>query len=1548
MDRLNLVPFVGEERARILREAGIDDIDKILRTSIEKIAELDGFSTKIAQKIRRYASEIESLGLTGREPIKELIVSEYRCPRCNAIVSKAESSCHRCGKVFYPAPANAEDIIAQSHIEILKDPKNKELWLKRARIFENLGLAEEAAICSVKADLIDMFGEEEEIKPRREIKKARKGLVNGNGVLFEKGFVGGIMELGKKNRLWVIFTALLLIIPVIVISTSLASKGIEIDGYFDDWKNIKGLQIYSKNNFVKEVKYFKDSKLLIYIEFKEGIFVSPVKYYYVAIGIFLDTDMKNTTGYEIEGIGADRLLLIYGYSGKIYGAKVMEYGGDGNTWAWKDGARIPAKTDGLRIELASPRVRDFFGLIVCKNTNYEMVSGIFSSKPGIYCVAEDGGGGVVEKDDVVASLTVYPMSTGSVKTKIKIENKGNSTTATFKVVLSNGEVLGENKYLTLNQKMKMDVIYVGGGKNGESIYIKPSFTARYFLKDSIAGKYIGTKPSRPSLDGIYAEWAYKSEGKDCVDIDADIDKVDAKVVDNKTILSFSVTGEMLKGTYMPMSLYMDSDGDTIPDPVDEYPHDFNNDGIPDSKSTLPDGKPDVDKDGIADYPYGNDKYLNTTVNGKNVSKYIGGKGGNIVGYVTIKMMLYDSGADWEKGTPSHTLEMKGFGRRILKVDGGILRVTHNSKYMEILLSHPSSMLTLSVKCIYEDNVTLVVQRKEVPIETSPPTPPIGNSDEKREIYASPTINSQIIVNPDKDSFAGKYARDLVVKYYNKIDQKALKMWINSLDLSKGDERTHRFTSKDFVDGNTSHFIEEKYAHDKMLDIIEKEGKRPIYRVELLDKKIFKMEWENLTAEAKKWVILHWVHDLEKLRDISTNYDPSVYKINWYDSRQIDTLEYLAYELSRNIDNYELAFEIACGIKSIDDARIGPFLAIYPTVDARMNKNNLDDKANRSPGATVTLQMVFYDTSEGDCNGDPDVYFKLQVGNWIYTTADVSDDRFSCRYIHTNSNVTGSTVTVGIHNWEADDFLCGSDEDFGGFTVTYSLTTKTWSGDTSTPYAYVDGPDGDGNIWFVIESDDDNEAKLGTYDPNYGSEPYTDGICFNDPYDEPTRITYYSGGNYWGYGSYANSYYEFYVSSGTSISVHLLPSSYNYDLYLYDPSWNLKASSTNTGTTQDDITFTADSSGYWKIRIYAADGYADWFKFWFTSGPDDKNYLDDSPTAGNSVNGYVIQSYDGHTYYDSSDDWKFYIDSSWISSQIVIYLWMKPNPNANFDLYLYDPDGNLKASSTNTGLGQADSITYQVQSTDIAGYWYAEVLSVTTSDYGNYSLFIWCGYRVEFHAVTNNTGIHTPMNSSNGVQVSYVVGGNTKYVYPNDNYYWIVYADRGSSYSYASESNLSDDAAGHRWISQNPPSGTITSSTVIYGYYYEQFYLTINTAHDTGYSSGELFGSPQSYSNPGSGWYDAGCTVQIWVDSPVTEGGTTYEFVSWSGSGTGSYTGPNNPANFTIQDVTTETANWQVVSEIPPLILITLVAVPIVISRYSKHSWLSRTSGQEGP
>ncbi len=72
----------------------------------------------------------------------------------------------------------------------------------------------------------------------------------------------------------------------------------------------------------------------------------------------------------------------------------------------------------------------------------------------------------------------------------------------------------------------------------------------------------------------------------------------------------------------------------------------------------------------------------------------------------------------------------------------------------------------------------------------------------------------------------------------------------------------------------------------------------------------------------------------------------------------------------------------------------------------------------------------------------------------------------------------------------------------------------------------------------------------------------------------------------------------------------------------------------------------------------------------------------------------------------------------------------------------------------------------------------------------------------------------------------------------------------------------------------------------------QYFLTTDT--------GTGFGAVA----PAGGWHNAGASVQI---SATPDPG--YTFASWSGVGTGSYTGSDNPATVTMNSPVTETANW---------------------------------------
>ncbi|MEM0288270.1 MAG: hypothetical protein QXG05_08930, partial [Nitrososphaerota archaeon] len=87
--------------------------------------------------------------------------------------------------------------------------------------------------------------------------------------------------------------------------------------------------------------------------------------------------------------------------------------------------------------------------------------------------------------------------------------------------------------------------------------------------------------------------------------------------------------------------------------------------------------------------------------------------------------------------------------------------------------------------------------------------------------------------------------------------------------------------------------------------------------------------------------------------------------------------------------------------------------------------------------------------------------------------------------------------------------------------------------------------------------------------------------------------------------------------------------------------------------------------------------------------------------------------------------------------------------------------------------------------------------------------------------------------------------------------------------------------------------TVTGSGSITGNYGTQYYLTMSASPS---SDGSV--------SPASGWYNAGSKVTI-----TATPNSGYNFAGWSGSGSGSYSGSNNPATITLNGPISETANF---------------------------------------
>jgi hypothetical protein len=72
----------------------------------------------------------------------------------------------------------------------------------------------------------------------------------------------------------------------------------------------------------------------------------------------------------------------------------------------------------------------------------------------------------------------------------------------------------------------------------------------------------------------------------------------------------------------------------------------------------------------------------------------------------------------------------------------------------------------------------------------------------------------------------------------------------------------------------------------------------------------------------------------------------------------------------------------------------------------------------------------------------------------------------------------------------------------------------------------------------------------------------------------------------------NDYYRFYAESGQRIDLYMTPPpGIDFDLQLYNPAGTLKASSNLGPGSTDTIFYTADTSGYWRARIYIHSGEA---------------------------------------------------------------------------------------------------------------------------------------------------------------------------------------------------------------------------------------------------------------------------------------------------------------------------------------------------------------------
>jgi len=518
------------------------------------------------------------------------------------------------------------------------------------------------------------------------------GLTNGSG--FTNGLGGVRLPREVRVQRWKLF-----FIPVIVFALLIApllapedlhgTLPIAIDGNFADWPASSFLAMQANPQLAPGIDVVRlgimdnQVSLAFYVEVAGAALLGggtgPGTM--DTIMIFIDADGSARTGYDIAGLGADRMIEVSGVNGDIRVSQAWEFDlarGPRDWNGWTKPVGIPAAVQGSRLELAvdwllfdsngtavsaGVRTRSWDGqvdegdaaialdrgtlLLVQQSQAPEVLSGV--SVPLLSIAASAGHQAITFDMLSVRTLGTAPSSASAIRL---LDSTGRELSAWIPAL---GDVRFAFTPETIPVGATVAYTVVGdfsGGSGGTfGVQISPADPvgtagAVVTVRDAPAARFLGYAgfvPAGPHVDGGFAEWtasALDPAGDPGIRGNANVDVRNHAVLANGSSLYLygDVEGRIFAGTPVPQSsqappeigtsVAADFDRDTVPDAVDPFPNDFDNDGTSDAEANG-----DVDRDGITDYGFagGTDQWLNATIPaafpapyaGKSVTVYIG-------------------------------------------------------------------------------------------------------------------------------------------------------------------------------------------------------------------------------------------------------------------------------------------------------------------------------------------------------------------------------------------------------------------------------------------------------------------------------------------------------------------------------------------------------------------------------------------------------------------------------------------------------------------------------------------------------------------------------------------------------------------------------------------------------------------------------------------------------------------------------------------------------------------------------------------------------------
>jgi len=493
------------------------------------------------------------------------------------------------------------------------------------------------------------------------------GLTNGMG--FTNGL--GSSRIAREHRLarWKVYliptiAVALLLIPILGPESS--QTGIVVDGNTADWDSARIVaqgrsSSANPNADIVRMGAVADDQTLSFLVDVAGEALmgggSPATT--DGVHVFLDADENPATGYPVDSLGADRLIEVWGHGGGVDGVSVRTWTGGPGSQDWRDwelsGSAVAAAAGPhLEIQALWPAIADERTRVVAAvharafDASHDTSDGVLNS---------EGGSLRVVQEPVVAD--VIPVPAAAMLLRLEVTAQGGDATISGLGVTLTGRAgqlaasairLADQDGLLIDERIPVgpridfqfaprriatstsqqlfmiaDVLPFGGETFGAIVTDASDVLANVPVSVRRARSprdvgYIAFVPPGPRVDGGFGEWATSLPDPpgDAGLADVDLTSFDARFSGNESYFYAAVGGRILSGTWVPQGNrvvsvptppVMDADRDTVPDAVDPYPYDFNNDLVDD---VLSGG--DVDADGLLDYQRGGaDWWLNTTI-----------------------------------------------------------------------------------------------------------------------------------------------------------------------------------------------------------------------------------------------------------------------------------------------------------------------------------------------------------------------------------------------------------------------------------------------------------------------------------------------------------------------------------------------------------------------------------------------------------------------------------------------------------------------------------------------------------------------------------------------------------------------------------------------------------------------------------------------------------------------------------------------------------------------------------------------------------------------